>query len=219
MGKNICTILKKEDIGDMGIGAMIVFIAMVLVAGIAASVLIQTAETLQYRAYAVGTQTIHDVSSGIRVVSVSGYANENKTVLEYLAIAITPRAGSYDLDLNKTLLYMTYDNFSVLSLDVNYKNATVANGGIFSTLSMSNLTATKFGVISLIDRDNSIFNSNGIQVSDQCVLIVNLKNVFSATGGLLPGEDLNIRIVPEVGASGIFSATAPNTFGYRVIEL
>jgi flagellin FlaB len=210
---------KNDDEAAVGIGTLIVFIAMVLVAAVAASVIMQTAETLQQRAYAVGKQTIRDVSSGMRVISVTGYADVNKTVIQYLAIAITPRAGSYDLDLNKTLIYITYDNFSVLSLNTNCKSAQVADGGIFATLNHSLLNSVNFGVIAIHDRDNSIFNSNGIQVSDQVVVVVNLTAVLSTTGGLLPGEDINLRVVPEIGASGIFSATAPNTFGYRVVEL
>jgi flagellin FlaB len=210
---------KNDDEAAVGIGTLIVFIAMVLVAAVAASVIMQTAETLQQRAYAVGKQTIRDVSSGMRVISVTGYANAEKTVIQYLAIAITPRAGSYDLDLNKTLLYMTYDNFSVLSLNTNCRSATVADGGIFATLNHSSLNSTNYGIIAIHDRDNSIINSNGIQVSDQVVVVVNLTAVFSTTGGLLPGEDVSLKIVPEIGASGIFSATAPNTFGYRVVEL
>jgi len=45
--RNIFETIKRKDIGSIGIGAMIVFIAMVLVAGIAASVLIQTSTKLE----------------------------------------------------------------------------------------------------------------------------------------------------------------------------
>jgi hypothetical protein len=85
---------KEDDEADIGIGTLIVFIAMVLVAAVAASVIIQTAESLQQRAYAVGKQTIRDVSSGLRIIGVSGYTDVNKTKIQYLAIAVATRAGS-----------------------------------------------------------------------------------------------------------------------------
>ena len=49
--------LKRNDVGAIGIGAMIVFIAMVLVAGIAASVLVQTANRLETQAMETGAET------------------------------------------------------------------------------------------------------------------------------------------------------------------
>ena len=210
---------KKDDEAVVGIGTLIVFIAMVLVAAVAASVIMQTAESLQQRAYSVGKMTIRDVSSGLRIIGVTGYTDENKTKIQYLAIAVTPRAGSYDLDLNKTLLYLQFDNFTVLSLNNNCKEGRVAEGGVFSTLNVSRLNATNYGVIAIHDADNSIVNSNGLSTSDQCMLIVNLSAALQASSGLLPGEVLEARLVPEVGASGIFVVNAPNAFKYRVVEV
>jgi flagellin FlaB len=210
---------KKDDEAVVGIGTLIVFIAMVLVAAVAASVIMQTAESLQQRAYSVGKQTIRDVSSGIRIIDVTGYTDEDKTKIQYLAIAVTPRAGSYDLDLNKTLLYLQFDNFTVLSLNQDCKEGQVAEGGVFATLNLSLLNATNYGVIAIHDADQSIMNSNGLSTSDQCMLIVNLTAALADTQGLNPGEVLEAKLVPEVGANGIFIVNAPNAFKYRVVEV
>jgi len=211
--------VKKSSEAEVGIGTLIVFIAMVLVAAIAASVIMQTAESLQQRAYAVGKQTIRDVSSGIRIIGVTGYTDMNKTRIEYLALAITPRAGSYDIDLNKTLLYLELDNFTILSLNPVAKANAVAQGGVFSTLNNSLLNATNYGVIAIHDADNSIFLGNGMSTSDQAMLIVNLTAALESTNGLLPGEVLEGKLVPEIGVSGIFVVNAPNAFKYRVVEV
>jgi len=66
----ICERLKTKDVGAIGIGAMIVFIAMVLVAGIAASVLIQTSARLETQAMATGAETTAEVATGINVVDI-----------------------------------------------------------------------------------------------------------------------------------------------------
>jgi len=210
---------EKDDEAAVGIGTLIVFIAMVLVAAVAASVIMQTAENLQQRAYAVGKQTIRDVSSGIRVIGVTGYTDANKTRIEYLAVAITPRAGSYDIDLNKTVLYIQLDNYSVLNLNLASKTNTVNESGVFHALDLSCLNATNFGVISIHDRDDSVMKTNGLSVSDQAIIIVNLSAVLSSTGGLLPGEILEGKLVPDVGYSGIFEVNSPFAFKYRVCEV
>ena len=93
MGKKH-NILKKE-VGSIGIGAMIVFIAMVLVAGIAASVLIQTSTRLEMQALKTGQETTAEVASGIKVEAIEGY-NSSGSITK-LCIEITSRAGSPDV--------------------------------------------------------------------------------------------------------------------------
>ncbi len=210
---------KEDTEADIGIGTLIVFIAMVLVAAVAASVIIQTAESLQQRAYAVGKQTIRDVSSGLRIIEVSGYTDPNKTKIEYLAIAVATRAGSLDIDLNKTLLYLQLDNYSVLSLNTRCKTNTVGIDGIFHALNLSMLNATNYGVIAIHDQDQSIMKTNGLSTADQAIIIVNLTAALPATEGLLSGDVLEAKLVPEVGVDGIFVVHAPDAFKYRVVEV
>ena len=103
--RNLFRTLKKKDVGSIGIGAMIVFIAMVLVAGIAASVLIQTSTTLESQAMATGHQTTDEVSSGIAIFDIEGYADTaNDGDLSKIAIMVRARAGTDGVDLSQTYI-------------------------------------------------------------------------------------------------------------------
>ena len=219
--------LEKRNFNDddeavVGIGTLIIFIAMVLIAAVAASVLIQTSENLQQRAMAVGKQTTRDVSSGIKVVGMTGYTNAAKTKIEYLAISVQPRAGSYDIDLNATNLYIQYDKQTVVSLD--YSDGDVVMGsvnssGVFHTLNHTNLSATDFGVIALRDSDSSITSTYGMSTKDLAVIIINITAILPDTSGLATGEELTGNIIPEIGATGTFLITAPNSYPHRIVEL
>ena len=215
--------IKNHDYGVIGIGTLIVFIAMVLVAAVAASVIIQTSENLQQRAYAVGKQTIREVSSGLKIVSLTGYTDAAKTKMEYLAISISPRAGSYDIDLNETLVYIEYNNLTVLSLEHTQGAETVSGSvntdGIFHTLNHTHLTSTNFGAVAIRDPDSSVTNSYGMGTNDLVMIIINLTAAFSETSGLNPGEEFYGRLVPEIGSAGIFLVSAPNAYDHRVIDI
>ncbi len=215
--------IKKSFKGDqmafVGIGTLIVFIAMILVSAVAASVLIKTGETLQQRANKVGLQTTREISSGLAVIDVVGYTNENKTYITHLALTVRPRSGSQDIDLKNTILYLKYDRLITLTYSDQdgYVASKVSPDGVFHTLSVS-LNATTFGIIALHDADGSIYRNYGMNVGDKAIIIVNLSAAFNSTG-LPPRASISGSFVPEVGAPGTFDAAAPCVFTNRIVEL
>ena len=60
---------KQDELAAIGIGAMIVFIALILVAAVAAAVIIQTAEKLQQNAQASGDDTQEQMSTKVILLS------------------------------------------------------------------------------------------------------------------------------------------------------
>ncbi len=61
---------QSDNVAAIGIGAMIVFIALILVAAVAAAVIIQTAEKLQQNAQTTGEDTTDMMASKIAIKSV-----------------------------------------------------------------------------------------------------------------------------------------------------
>ena len=60
----------QEDSGSIGIGAMIVFIALILVAAVASTIIIKTAEELQQNAEQTSSDTRQQISGKVSIVDV-----------------------------------------------------------------------------------------------------------------------------------------------------
>jgi hypothetical protein len=61
---------KNNEMGSIGIGAMIVFIALILVAAVASAVIISTGEKLQQNAQQTGADTQREIAGKITIKSV-----------------------------------------------------------------------------------------------------------------------------------------------------
>ena len=99
-------IFDEEERGQVGIGTLIVFIAMVLVAAIAAGVLINTAGFLQSQAEATGEESTDLVSERIDVVSSVGIVSSDADDGELAEVRITVSGapGADDIDLSETTI-------------------------------------------------------------------------------------------------------------------
>jgi len=102
-------LLSKDNSAQIGIGTLIIFIAMVLIAAVAASVLIQTSGMLQQQAQSTGKQATQEVSSNLIVKSIEGIrANDNSSSIagnvSLLKIRVGLNVGSSPVDLNQLIL-------------------------------------------------------------------------------------------------------------------
>ena len=61
---------ERDDLGSIGIGAMIVFIALILVAAVASAVIIQTGEKLQQNAQQTGSDTQEEIGGKISIITI-----------------------------------------------------------------------------------------------------------------------------------------------------
>ena len=95
--------------GEMGVGTLIVFIAMILVAAIAASVLIQTTSSLQEKALTTGTQAEASVSTYIEIIEISATDGTDAALNNFTQI-MKLAAGSDAINLDQTILTMTTTN-------------------------------------------------------------------------------------------------------------
>jgi len=212
---------------QVGIGTLIIFIAMVLVAAVAAAVLIQTSGVLQQKA---------------EIVKILGYdGSAPGGEITKLAIMVAPSSGTQSIDMNEVVLTLSngtgvrdfaYDS----NLFVNKTNATAGNFDIFSTTTSGDYIVSaagdklypkddasvdtygsKFGIVVLKDADNSTTSSTPtLNEGDKVILTINL-----ATNGMNLSTRTTVTgtIKPEYGAPAVISFVTPTAYVDKVMEL
>src|SRR5581483_8937735 len=97
-------VFHRSDRAEVGVGTLIVFIAMVLVAAVAAAVLINTTGTLQQRAQSTGKEATQEVASNLKLSGVYGVRNSTSVDVYTLKMNMELSAGAVPMDLTKLII-------------------------------------------------------------------------------------------------------------------
>jgi len=175
---------NDNDRGQVGIGTLIVFIAMVLVAAIAAGVLINTAGLLQSQAEATGEETSQQVSDRVIVQTVIGTANasDSNAALEEINLTVRRSPGAGDIDLSNV----------IIEVFANGESETLTDGDGFE--------------ISEITNDGDVLSDS----SDRAELAFNLTDVGD-DARLLPGDSIALQVTTAAGGTAFVEKRAPSS--------
>jgi len=181
--------LKDNERGDVGVGTLIIFIAMVLVAAVAATVLIYTTGSLQQKATKTSKEATQQISSNIIVEQVLGDRTVNiSSNIDDLLIRIKPDVGTTSIDLRQVIVTVMD---STERYDLNYGNYTA--------------TAVR-------DEDISFTNTTPVLNSGDLIEIIVTQAEVPAIA-LSPRKTFWLTLNQELGQAVNLEIATPNSFG------
>jgi flagellin-like protein len=176
---------QDGDRGQVGIGTLIIFIAMVLVAAVAAGVLINTAGMLEAKASDTSTDAQSQVSNHIVAVSATGEVNANGTGVNKVNITLMQAAGAGDIDLSKASFEWVSDSAAV-------------------TLSSDDSAIT---LVNMSGDSNTTLNDR----SDRIRVSINVTDPQVEGTYLAEGEQAMLQIVDQSGAKTLYGVNVPQS--------
>jgi len=192
---------KMEEEGEMGVGTLLIFIAMILVAAVAAGVLVQTAYKLQQQAEQTGNEALADVSTGFKVLAVYGETTveTDGVAISTIHIKVALTAGSPDINVEYTIIEAVKTVGTTLTeTTMQHENATGSLADTFSTFVLRDMApVTDAGFTMMTAGD----------VFEITIVLSGLVDDAS----LYSQEELNLQIMPKHGVPTFLTIVAPAT--------
>jgi len=178
---------RLTDRGQVGIGTLIVFIAMVLVAAIAAGVLINTAGFLQTKSEQTGQESSAQVSNRVQVVSAFGNVG-NEEVTD-ISLTVMRGSGSDDINLSAaTIEWIGPEKAKTLT----YNEAGTGS----STFTVNTIKDT--------DDSSPVLNTQ----DDRLEINMSAEKISSP---LDEGEEVKLKLTTQYGAVTLYRANVPQS--------
>jgi len=225
---------NDNDRGQVGIGTLIVFIAMVLVAAIAAGVLINTAGLLQSQAEATGEESAEQVSDRVVVSTVTGVAgaSDDSDQLEpdevdRIQLSVFRGAGSGDIALENAIIEVfangnsdtltfsdeatdtTEDQYELEAdegeTDVN--SYTLDQADTEGTGDLKRIPTGGFAIVSVQGADGGVLSDS----SDRAELVFDLGSIAGADSTLESGDSVTLTVTTAAGGTAFVEKRAPST--------
>jgi len=174
---------RRSGRGQVGIGTLIVFIAMVLVAAIAAGVLINTAGFLQTKSEQTGEESSAQVTDRVNVVSTYGEVGNDETV-DLVELTVMKSSGAGDINLSTaTVEWLGPDQGAILTEGDNLDGD---NGEDYFTTSVIKDVGDTHPVL--------------VERQDRFRISIDATDLTDGENGLTEGEDFTIKVVTSAGA-------------------
>ena len=180
--------LPQTDRGQSGIGTLIIFIAMVLVAAIAAGVFFDVTGSLRGSADETSRQSEAQVTSRLTVINTVG--TDVTDTVDAIAITVRRASGSGDIDVGSATVQWLGPSGAVdLSLG-------------------ATADAARFSMRSAQDDDGSIADSDTLNhPSDRATLRF---DAAAIGGGLPPGATATLRVTTATGGTTTLHIVVPD---------
>lgn len=192
MNTGVTLYMNKK--AEMGVGTLIIFIALLLVAAVAAGVLIQTAGSLQQRALSTGSQATSQIGTNAVALEVSG--TDGTVALEDLEMIMKLAPGSEPIRLEAVTL----------------------------TLSTANSTQTFVYDSGLIEGNETHFAASYLQqgTNGDVGLLVRGDVVsisFQSNRPLEEAESVRISFIPQIGTPTVVAFSLPDVISTQRVYL